>query len=32
MREPPYPVALKPYGQALVDLARHRPRGGLPER
>ncbi|MGP8000705.1 MAG: transketolase family protein [Streptosporangiaceae bacterium] len=25
MREPPYPVALKPYGQALADLARHRP-------
>jgi transketolase len=25
MREPPYPVALKPYGQALVELARRRP-------
>ena len=25
MREPPYPVVLKPYGQALVDLARQRP-------
>jgi transketolase len=25
MREPPYPVVLKPYGQALVDLARRRP-------
>ena len=25
MPEPPYPVALKPYGQALVELARRRP-------
>jgi transketolase len=25
VREPPYPVALKPYGQALADLARRRP-------
>ena len=25
MREPPYPVVLKPYGQALLDLARQRP-------
>ena len=24
MREPPYPIELKPYGRALVDLARHR--------
>jgi transketolase len=24
VREPPYPVELKPYGRALVDLARHR--------
>src|SRR5258708_18456806 len=24
MREPPYPTVLKPYGQALVDLARRR--------
>jgi transketolase len=25
VREPPYPVVLKPYGRALVDLARQRP-------
>jgi len=25
MREPPYPVELKPYGRALVELARERP-------
>ena len=25
MREPPYPVELKPYGRALVEAARHRP-------
>ena len=25
MREPPYPTELKPYGRALVDLARRRP-------
>jgi transketolase len=25
MREPPYPTQLKPYGRALVELARHRP-------
>jgi len=24
VREPPYPIELKPYGRALVDLARHR--------
>jgi transketolase len=25
VREPPYPTELKPYGRALVELARHRP-------
>jgi transketolase len=25
MRAPPYPTVLKPYGRALVELARHRP-------
>ena len=25
MREPPYPIEVKPYGRALVEAARHRP-------